>query len=140
MLAEEGEELKMTGLSDDDIDRSIEGYWNTPYEMDGETHTIREWSSIYGNQQLKKKLKEPLEEKYKRQMEAEPVEVKVGDMKNIEETCLISLLASAARRRIEGLKLSSSERSIQTVSTLTARISVYQWYWYWKNIHRSWHC
>lgn len=86
MLAEEGEELKMIGLSDDDIDRFIEDYWNTPYEMDGETHTIREWSSIYGNQQLKKKLKEPLEEKYKRQMEAEPIEVKVGDMKNIEET------------------------------------------------------
>ena len=86
MLAEEGEELKMIGLSDDDIDRFIEDYWNTPYEMDGETHTIREWSSIYGNQQLKKKLKEPLEEKYKRQMEAEPIEVKVGDMKNIEAT------------------------------------------------------
>lgn len=86
MLAEEGEELKMIGLSDDDIDRFIEDYWNTPYEMDGETHTIREWSSIYGNQQLKKKLKEPLEEKYKRQIEAEPIEVKVGDMKNIEET------------------------------------------------------
>lgn len=85
MLAEEGEELKMIGLSDDDIDRFIEDYWNTPYEMDGETHTIREWSSIYGNQQLKNKLKEPLEEKYKRQMEAEPIEVKVGDMKNIEE-------------------------------------------------------
>lgn len=86
MLAEEGEELKMIGLSDDDIDRFIEDYWNTPYKMDGEEHTIREWSSIYGNQQLKKKLKEPLEEKYKRQMEAEPIEVKVGDMKNIEET------------------------------------------------------
>lgn len=86
MLAEEGEELKMIGLSDDDIDRFIEDYWNTPYEMDGETHTIREWSTIYGNQQLKKKLKEPLEEKYKRQMEAEPIEVKVGDLKNIEET------------------------------------------------------
>lgn len=86
MLAEEGEELKMIGLSDEDIDRFIEDYWNTPYEMDGETHTIRGWSSIYGNQQLKKKLKEPLEEKYKRQMEAEPIEVKVGDMKNIEET------------------------------------------------------
>ena len=86
MLAEEGEELKMIGLSDEDIDRFIEDYWNTPYEMDGETHTIREWSSIYGNQQLKKKLKEPLEEKYKRQMEAEPIEVKVGDLKNIEET------------------------------------------------------
>ena len=86
MLAEEGEELKMIGLSDDDVDRFIEDYWNTPYEMDGETHTIREWSSIYGNQQLKKKLKEPLEEKYKRQMEAEPIEVKVGDLKNIEET------------------------------------------------------
>ena len=42
MRAEEGEELKMIGLSDDDIDRFIEDYWNTPYQMDGETHTIGE--------------------------------------------------------------------------------------------------
>lgn len=86
MRAEEGEELKMIGLSDEDIDRFIEDYWNTPYEMDGETHTIGEWADIHGNEKLRNKLTEPLNEKYQRQVDAEPIKVKVGDMKNIEET------------------------------------------------------
>lgn len=86
MRAEEGEELKMIGLSDDDIDRFIEDYWNTPYQMDGETHTIGEWAGIHGNETLRNKLSEPLNEKYQRQVDAEPIKVKVGDMKNIEET------------------------------------------------------
>ena len=86
MRAEEGEELKMIGLSDDDIDRFIEDYWNTPYQMDGETHTIGEWAGIHGNENLRNKLSEPLNEKYQRQVDAEPIKVKVGDMKNIEET------------------------------------------------------
>lgn len=86
MRAEEGEELKMIGLSDDDIDRFIEDYWNTPYQMDGETHTIGEWAGIHGNENLRNKLSEPLNEKYQRQVAAEPIKVKVGDMKNIEET------------------------------------------------------
>lgn len=86
MRAEEGEELKMIGLSDDDIDRFIEDYWNTPYQMDGETHTIGEWAGIHGNEKLRNKLSEPLNDKYQRQVDAEPIKVKVGDMKNIEET------------------------------------------------------
>ena len=86
MRAEEGEELKMIGLSDDDIDRFIEDYWNTPYQMDGETHTIGEWAGIHGNEKLRNKLSEPLNDKYQRQVDAEPIKVKVGDKKNIEET------------------------------------------------------
>lgn len=86
MRAEEGEELKMIGLSDDDIDRFIEDYWNTPYQMDGETHTIGEWAGIHGNEKLRNKLSEPLNDKYQRQVAAEPIKVKVGDKKNIEET------------------------------------------------------
>ena len=86
MRAEEGEELKMIGLSDDDIDRFIEDYWNTPYQMDGETHTIGEWAGIHGNEELRNKLSEPLNDKYQRQVDAEPIKVKVGDIKNIEET------------------------------------------------------
>ncbi|WP_308275351.1 LPD38 domain-containing protein [Prevotella sp.] len=86
MRAEEGEELKMIGLSDDDIDRFIEDYWNTPYQMDGETHTIGEWAGIHGNEKLREKLSEPLNDKYQRQIDAEPIKVKIGDKKNIEET------------------------------------------------------
>ena len=86
MRAEEGEELKMIGLSDDDIDRFIEDYWNTPYQMDGETHTIGEWAGIHGNEELRNKLSEPLNDKYQRQVDAEPIKVKIGDKKNIEET------------------------------------------------------
>ena len=86
MRAEEGEELKMIGLSDEDIDRFIEDYWNTPYQMDGETHTIGEWAGIHGNEELRNKLTEPLNEKYQRQVDAEPIKVKIGDKKNIEET------------------------------------------------------
>lgn len=86
MRAEEGEELKMIGLSDDDIDRFIEDYWNTPYQMDGETHTIGEWAGIHGNEKLRNKLSEPLNDKYQRQVYAEPIKVKIGDKKNIEET------------------------------------------------------
>ena len=86
MMDEAGKELKMIGLSDDDVDRFMDDYWNTPYKMDGETHTIAEWSSIYGQEQVREKLKEPLNEKYQRQMDAETIKVKVGDRKNIEET------------------------------------------------------
>ena len=86
MMNEAGEELKMIGLTDDDVDRFMDDYWNTPFEMDGESHTISEWAGIYGNEKLREKIKEPLNEKYQKQMAAEPIKVKVGDMKNIEET------------------------------------------------------
>ena len=86
MMNEAGEELKMIGLTDDDVDRFMDDYWNTPFEMDGESHTISEWAGIYGNEKLREMMKEPLNEKYQKQMAAEPIKVKVGDLKNIEET------------------------------------------------------
>lgn len=80
------DDMKAIGFTDKDIDDFIEEMWNSKMPMDGETHTIAEWSTIYGNAQLRKKLSEKLGEKYERQMAAEPIAVKVGDRKNIEET------------------------------------------------------
>lgn len=78
--------LKDCGFTDQDIDDFIKEMWNSKMMMDGETHTIAEWCSIYGNQKLREKLGEELDVKYQKQMDAEPVEVKIGDRKNIEET------------------------------------------------------
>ena len=78
--------LKDCGFTDQDIDDFIKEMWNSKMTMDGETHTIAEWCSIYGNVQLRKKLGEELDVKYQKQMDAEPIEVKIGDRKNIEET------------------------------------------------------
>lgn len=80
------DDMKAIGFTDRDIDDFIEEMWNSKMPMDGETHTIAEWSAIYSNSQLRKKLSEKLGEKYERQMAAEPIAVKVGDRKNIEET------------------------------------------------------
>lgn len=80
------DDMKAIGFTDRDIDDFIEEMWNSKMPMDGETHTIAEWSAIYSNSQLRKKLSEKLGEKYERQMAAEPIEVKIGDRKNIEET------------------------------------------------------
>ena len=80
------DEMKAIGFSDKDIDDFIEEMWNSKMPMDGETHTIAEWCSIYGHAQLRKKLGEELGGKYQMQVDAEPIEVKVGDRKNIEET------------------------------------------------------
>lgn len=80
------DEMKEIGFSDQDIDDFIKEMWNSKMPMDGETHTIAEWCSIYGNAQLRKKLGEELDVKYQKQMDAEPIEVKIGDRKNIEET------------------------------------------------------
>lgn len=80
------DDMKAIGFTDRDIDDFIEEMWNSKMPMDGETHTIAEWSAIYSNSQLRKKLGEKLGEKYERQMAAEPIAVKVGDRKNIEET------------------------------------------------------
>ena len=79
-------DMKDIGFSDKDIDDFIKEMWNSKMSMDGETHTIAEWSAIYGNEQLRKKLATPLTEKRQMQMDAEPIKVKVGDRKNIEET------------------------------------------------------
>ena len=78
--------LKDCGFTDQDIDDFIKEMWDSKMSMDGETHTIAEWCSIYGNQKLREKLGEELDVKYQKQMDAEPVEVKIGDRKNIEET------------------------------------------------------
>jgi hypothetical protein len=78
--------LKDCGFTDQDIDDFIKEMWNSKMPMDGETHTIAEWCSIYGNQKLREKLGEELDVKYQKQMDAEPIEVKIGDRKNIEET------------------------------------------------------
>lgn len=78
--------MKAIGFTDQDIDEYIREMWNSDMEMDGETHTIAEWCSIYGNQKLREKLGEELDIKYQKQMDAEPIEVKIGDRKNIEET------------------------------------------------------
>lgn len=80
------DEMKEIGFSDQDIDDFIKEMWNSKMPMDGENHTIAEWCSIYGNAQLRKKLGEELDVKYQKQMDAEPIEVKIGDRKNIEET------------------------------------------------------
>lgn len=80
------DEMKEIGFSDQDIDDFIKEMWNSKMTMDGETHTIAEWCSIYGNQKLREKLGEELDIKYQKQMDAEPIEVKIGDRKNIEET------------------------------------------------------
>ncbi len=80
------DDMKAIGFSDKDIDDFIDEMWNSKMPMDGETHTIAEWCSIYGRAQLREKLGKELGDKYQLQMEAEPIEVKVGDMKNIEET------------------------------------------------------
>ena len=78
--------LKDCGFTDQDIDDFIKEMWNSKMSMDGETHTIAEWCSIYGNQKLREKLGEELDVKYQKQMDAESIEVKIGDHKNIEET------------------------------------------------------
>ena len=80
------DDMKAIGFSDKDIDDFIEEMWNSKMTMDGETHTISEWSSIYGNAQLRKKLGDELDIKRQKQMDAEPIKVKIGDRKNIEET------------------------------------------------------
>ena len=80
------DDMKDCGFSDEDVDAFIREMWHMPWTMDGETHKIGEWSSIYGYSTLRSKLKEPLKKKFDAQVLAEPTEVKVGDKKNIEET------------------------------------------------------
>ena len=81
-----GEDMKGMKFSDKDIDDFIEEMWNSKYTMNGETHTIGEWASIYGREKLRKELANPLTEKAQRQIDVENVPVKIGDKKNIEET------------------------------------------------------
>ena len=80
------DEMKEIGFSDSDIDDFIKEMWNSKMTLDGESHTIAEWSAIYGKEQLRKALAMPLEEKRRAQKVAEKVAVKVGDRENIAET------------------------------------------------------
>ena len=80
------DEMKEIGFSDNDIDDFIKEMWNSKMTLDGESHTIAEWSAIYGKEQLRKALAMPLEEKRRKQQAAEKVAVKVGDRENIAET------------------------------------------------------
>ena len=81
-----GQPLTDAGLSDNEIDAFIKEMWNSPYKLDGQEHTLKEWASILGQQELRKKVGTSLEEKRKQQLEAEPIAVIFGDAQNIAET------------------------------------------------------
>lgn len=74
------------GWGKSEVDRYIEQVWNSDYEIDGVTRTMSEWASFLGEEQLKKVVKEDLSTKYEKQMAAEGIKVKTGDIANIRET------------------------------------------------------
>ena len=75
-----------TGLTDDLIDRLIKDAWDTPYEINGEVHTLSEWSTVMSNAELRKELAKSIEEKREAQKKVNNAKVKTVDKQNIEET------------------------------------------------------
>lgn len=81
-----GGHLTKLGLSEEEVYDYIKNMWNSNIEVDGVTRKLSEWASVLGTERMKKEIAIPKAEKYKRQVAAEPIKVKVGDKKNIEET------------------------------------------------------
>lgn len=81
-----GSKLKDAGLGENEIDAFIKEMWKSKLPMDGEVHTVEEWTGIIGKVELRKKVGESLEEKRKAQRAAEPIPVKTCDHENIVET------------------------------------------------------
>ena len=73
-------------LTDEDVDNFIRSLWNTKYTINGKRQTIEKWAAEIGREKLRAALSVSLEEKRKKQQEAEKVEVKVGDADNIAES------------------------------------------------------
>lgn len=82
-----GDPLKQAiGYGDTDVNAFIQEMWNSKFEMDGEVHTLAEWSAKLGTKELKKQVSATLEEKRAQQMAAESIPVKIADAQNIDET------------------------------------------------------
>lgn len=82
-----GEPLKQAiGYGDTDVNAFIQEMWNSKFEMDGEVHTLAEWSAKLGTKELKKQVSATLEEKRAQQMAAEFIPVEIADAQNIDET------------------------------------------------------
>lgn len=82
-----GDPLKQAiGYSDTDVNAFIREMWNSKFEIDGEVHTLAEWSAKLGTKELKRQVSATLEEKRAQQMAAESIPVKIADAQNIDET------------------------------------------------------
>lgn len=81
-----GGKLSSAELDRDEVDAFIREMWKSKLPMDGQVHTLEEWSSIVGKAELRKKIGTTLDQKRKAQEQAESVAVKVGDRENIAST------------------------------------------------------
>jgi hypothetical protein len=73
-------------ITDAEIDEFINEMWHCNLPIGDEVHTISEWSKIIQKNKLKEAVRLTLEEKKKKQLDAESVEVKIADKNNIAET------------------------------------------------------